>query len=387
MLETVTRRSEATEKSAPLSLHSLATRRRLALEMMARHGVERLVCCGNGHHMIDLDNPVAHLTGYRSVGPALVVMESNGDRHLIASPGAEADIVARLDVSSAVATDDLVSTVRAKLSERKSAGIVGLEQMPRRLAQGLEDAFNIAPLALDDDFAVATAAKTVDEIDAARTATAIAELGYKQLLEIVKPGMRECDLAIEVNLFMRSLGANDSFLMLNCGPRQDAVMPSSERPIEVGDLLLCELSPSVKGQFTQICRTVSIGAAPTVTHEKYPLLVAAMNDGIAHVKPGARLGDVCRAIDDNLSAQGYAKFSRPPFIRRRGHGLGCGSTAPGDVSVDNDTILTPGMLFMVHPNQFLPETGYMMCGEPVLVTDTGYDVLTRERATLATAAL
>ena len=53
------------------------------------------------------------------------------------------------------------------------------------------------------------------------------------------------------------------------------------------------------------------------------------------------------------------------------------------MSVDNDTVLEPGMLFMVHPNQFLPETGYMMCGEPVLVTATGHEVLTRERAALA----
>jgi Xaa-Pro dipeptidase len=111
-----------------------------------------------------------------------------------------------------------------------------------------------------------------------------------------------------------------------------------------------------------------------------------MRAGIAEVRPGVRLGEVCRAIDDHLSAAGYEKFSRPPFIRRRGHGLGSGSTAPGDVSVDNDTILEPGMLFMVHPNQFLPETGYMMCGEPVLVTDTGHDVLTRETAALASVA-
>ena len=160
-------------------------------------------------------------------------------------------------------------------------------------------------------------------------------------------------------------------------------MPSSERVIEAGDLLLCELSPSVKGQFTQICRTVSIGAPQHAIREKYPLLVAAMKEGIARVGPGVRLGDVCAAIDDFLSQAGYAEFSRPPFIRRRGHGLGCGSTAPGDVSVDNDTILEPGMLFMVHPNQFLPETGYMMCGEPVLVRDNGCEVLTRDIAALA----
>ena len=269
---------------------------------------------------------------------------------------------------------------------RAATATVGLDRMPRRLAAMIEAALGGECPALDAPFLAVTAAKTMDEIVAARRATAIAEAGYKRLLEIAKPQMRECDLAVELNLYMRELGANDSFLMLNCGPRQDAVMPSSERPIEHGDLLLCELSPSVEGQFTQICRTVSIGAPQSVTLEKYPLLVAAMNEGISRAKPGARLGDVCLAIDDHLSEAGYAKFSRPPFIRRRGHGLGSGSTAPGDVSVDNDTILEAGMLFMVHPNQFLPETGYMMCGEPVLVTDTGHEVLTRERAALAVAA-
>lgn len=363
--------------------HTLHDRHRRVLEMMARAGVDRLVACGNGHHMIDLDNPVAHLTGYRSVGPALLLIEADGRTRLLTSPADEADAVSELGIVEALAVDDLGSAARGFLGSTRHTAMVGLDEMPRRLAGKLLQALGREPVQIDREFYAATAAKTGDEIAAVRRATAIAELGYRRLLDIARQGIRECDLAIELNLYMRELGANDSFLMLNCGPRQDAVMPSSERPIEAGDLLLCELSPSVKGQFTQICRTVSIGAAADVAQDKYPLLAAAMHEGIARVRPGARLGDVCAAIDDHLSKAGYEKFSRPPFIRRRGHGLGCGSTAPGDVSVDNDTILQPGMLFMVHPNQFLPETGYMMCGEPVLVTDTGHEVLTRETAALA----
>ena len=363
-----------------LSLHD---RRRNVLALMRDAGIERLVCCGNGHHMIDLDNAIAHMTGYRSVGPALLVFDADGAGSLVTSPAGEVDSIDGLGLARAMAVEDIGEAVPALLNARRSTGIVGLDQMPRRLAQRIEAAIFSPARRLDAEFLAATASKTDEEIAAARRATAIAEEGYARLLEIARPGMRECDLAIEINLFMREKGADDSFLMLNCGPRQDAVMPSSERIIEAGDLLLCELSPSVNGQFTQICRTVAIGAANGAAAEKYPLLVAAMNAGIAKVKPGARLGDVCMAIDDHLSAAGYAQFSRPPFIRRRGHGLGSGSTAPGDVSVNNDTILAPGMLFMVHPNQFLPETGYMMCGEPVLVTETGHDVLTNARATLA----
>ncbi len=364
---------------------TLKERHRAVRDLMARSNVERLVCCGNGHHMIDLDNPIAHLTGYRSIGPALLVVEADGGMRLLTSPADEVDALASLAglVGEARAVDDIGVSLKGLVAKPQHTVTVGLDEMPRRLADVIDDALGHSAAGLDAAFYRATAAKTVDEIAAARRATEIAEAGFVRLLEIARPGMRECDLAIELNLHMRELGANDSFLMLNCGPRQDAVMPSSERLIEAGDLLLCELSPSVKGQFTQICRTVAIGPAQAVTQEKYPLLVAAMNEGIARVKPGARLGDVCAAIDDHLSAAGYAKFSRPPFIRRRGHGLGAGSTAPGDVSVDNDTILEPGMLFMVHPNQFLPETGYMMCGEPVLVTETGYDVLTQARSALA----
>lgn len=363
--------------------HALADRHRRVLDLMAHAGIDRLVCCGNGHHMIDLDNPVAHMTGYRSVGPALLAIDIAGRTQLLTSPADEVDAIRDLPVGEARAVADIGRRVEDFLGGSARTATVGLGDMPRRLAQVILDALGWETRSIDRDVLVATAAKTDKEIAAARRATEIAEQGYLRLLEIVRPGMRECDLAIELNLFMRALGANDSFLMLNCGPRQDAVMPSSERPIEAGDLLLCELSPSVEGQFTQICRTVVIGPGGGAAAEKYPLLVAAMNEGIAQVRPGARLGDVCQAIDDHLSKAGYERFSRPPFIRRRGHGLGCGSTAPGDVSVDNDTVLEPGMLFMVHPNQFLPETGYMMCGEPVLVTVTGHEVLTRERAALA----
>ena len=163
-------------------------------------------------------------------------------------------------------------------------------------------------------------------------------------------------------------------------------MPSSERLLAPGDLILVELSPSVEGQFVQICRTVALGEPPPDTLHNYGLLVEAMRAGIAQVRPGRRMGHVCSAIDDFLSEAGFAQYSRPPFIRRRGHGLGAGSPFPGDVAVDNDTLLEAGMIFIVHPNQFLPATGYMMCGEPLLVGADG-PMMSRREAQLDVVAV
>jgi Xaa-Pro aminopeptidase len=50
--------------------------------------------------------------------------------------------------------------------------------------------------------------------------------------------------------------------------------------------------------------------------------------------------------------------------------------------LDNDIILEEGMLFVIHPNQYIPETGYLLCGEPVVITSSGAKALTKRRPAL-----
>ena len=105
-------------------------------------------------------------------------------------------------------------------------------------------------------------------------------------------------------------------------------------------------------------------------------MVKPIPDGYRAVTPYLIVDGGAKAIDKVLSAEGYAEFCVPPHIRRRGHGLGHGSNAPGDVAPANETILQEDMVFVVHPNQYLPETGYLLCGEPVRVTATGVEIFT-----------
>jgi Xaa-Pro aminopeptidase len=72
-----------------------------------------------------------------------------------------------------------------------------------------------------------------------------------------------------------------------------------------------------------------------------------------------------------LIEAGYGEFCVPPHMRARGHGLGFGSIDPGDLSANSQSVIERDMVFVIHPNQYMPETGYMMCGDPVVVTETG----------------
>jgi len=356
-----------------------AVRRRMAEEKL-----DRIVAIHDGTHFIETPNPVTVLSGFKSLGAAAVVLDRDGGLQLIVTPAWDVERAKeRCPGMRIVGADDVIEALSSALgSAAGSVGIAGIPFAPWRLTQRLDA---LLPGAKPADAVVYDAArtKTDDEIANAREATRIAEAGFERLLEIAKPGVSEDELAVELKWHSKSLGAEDNFLLLCAGPHNRAVAPSNGRRLQPGDVILAEITPSYRGQLAQICRTAVVGRAGAVLAEKYALVVEAMHAGIRAAKPGLPMAEVCRAINAVLEAQGYGEYCYPPHIRRRGHGLGFGAIEPGDVALDNERVLEPGMLFMIHPNQYLPETGYLLCGEPVVLTEEGAQPLTRNFAALA----
>ncbi|HEY1361689.1 MAG TPA: Xaa-Pro peptidase family protein [Xanthobacteraceae bacterium] len=353
---------------------------------MVEHRLDLIVAVHDGAHFIETPNPVFVLTRFKSLGPAAVILPRDGDATLIVTPAWDAERAAECcPTLRVIAADDVVDALAAACGNGRRhdtrIGMAGLTftrwEIAGRLAQMLPQARSADDIVFD-----AAAAKTADEIANAREATRIAELGYARLIEIARPGMSEDELAVELKWYTRTLGAEDNFLLLCAGARNPAVAPSNGRAMQKGDILIAEITPSYRGQLAQICRTATLGKTSAELKAKYDLLVRAMNAGIGAAQPGAPMAAVCRAINAVLEAEGYGEYCHPPHIRRRGHGLGFGSIRPGDVSLDNRTPLMEGMLFMIHPNQHLPETGYLLCGEPVLVTAGGAEPLTQRRSAL-----
>jgi Xaa-Pro aminopeptidase len=350
--------------------------------------LDLLIGLHDGAHFIETPNPVMVMSEFKALGPAAVVLHADGVIDVIVTPAWDAERAQGICRDARVSgADDIIESLLARLGRNpgKAIGLAGLQALPRQIGSRITDAF---PGALQADKLVFDPAriKTDEEIAEAREATRIAELGYQHLLEIAHVGMSEDELAVALKWHMKTLGAEDNFLLLCAGPHNRAVAPSNGRKLQHGDIILAEITPSYHGQLAQICRTVVVGAPSHELARKYDLVVHAMNHGIAAAIPGAPMAEVCRAINVVLEAEGYAEYCHPPHIRRRGHGLGFASVRPGDVALDNDTPLEPGMVFMIHPNQYLPETGYLLCGEPVLLTARGAEPLTARKAALAAIA-
>jgi Xaa-Pro dipeptidase len=147
--------------------------------------------------------------------------------------------------------------------------------------------------------------------------------------------------------------------------------------VESGDIIIGEITPCIGGLFVQICRTMVLGKPAPIVQEKYAILKQGMALGLDAAKTGAPASAIAAAINGNFVAAGYEKYCRPPFMRVRGHGLGCGSFAPGSLEDNNQTELEEGMTFIIHPNQYLPETGYLTLGDTVVMTKTNAQSLMR----------
>jgi Xaa-Pro aminopeptidase len=42
-----------------------------------------------------------------------------------------------------------------------------------------------------------------------------------------------------------------------------------------------------------------------------------------------------------------------------------------ELSHDNELVLEPNMVMVVHPNQMIPEIGYFACGDTIITTEDG----------------
>lgn len=355
---------------------------------MERQEIDLLLAFHDGAHFIEKPNPVMVLSGFKSLAHAVAILPRDGAGTLVVTPHWDAGRAAEHGFGkNTIGADDVVDTLADYLAQRSTPaariGTAGLGGMPWSVERRVNELLHGEARPADKLVYAGARRKTPEQIANARRAAAIAERGFERLREIARPGMREDELAVELQLYMKSLGAEDNFLMLCAGAHNLAVQPSSGRQLERGDIILAEITPSYRGQLAQICRTAVLGQASNALRRGYDLVVDSMKQGIAAARPGATMADVCRAIDSILEAKGYGEFCRPPHIRRRGHGLGFGSNMPGDVGVDNPTMLEAGMFFVIHPNQYLPETGYLLCGEPVLIAEHEPELLSENLASLA----
>jgi Xaa-Pro aminopeptidase len=335
---------------------------------------------GGQHNMLRMDQ-IMYLTDYRTLGPAVLIVPRAGVPELVMAPvwdtGRAAETSANFRVN-AVTPDRLLQTAAA--AAKALPGRVALAGRPV-MPIGAYDEFTRAFGAelLDGETIVTTvgASRTPGELERVEHAAKIADLGFQALRETVHVGMREYELAAEIEAVMHAAGAEDNFGLIAAGSHNVAIRPPTDRRLEAGDVIIGEITPCYRGFLAQLCRTYILGEPTDVQRTTYDMLLTALEDGMKAAKPGLPSAGIARAINGVIGAAGLEEYCKPPYMRTRGHGLGLGGVVPYDVTDSVGPTLERNMTMVIHPNQYVPATGYMMCGDTVVIEEHGPRALTK----------
>jgi Xaa-Pro aminopeptidase len=359
----------------------LAERIARAQARMRARGINGLIVYFNGQHHMLRFNPLLYLSDYKALGPAFLFVPVAGEPALLISPPWDlpratesvpfAAIKAVPQVALAEAAAEMVRTLEAPLA------IAGRAHMPVGFSREFLP-LKEADICDDDELVEGLAAtRTEVELERVARAAAIADEGFRALQEAACPGMRECELAAEVEAAMQRAGSDDNYGLMGAGRHNLAIRAPTDRRLEAGDLIIGEITPCYRGYFAQLCRTLVLGEPSVMQRDKYDLLIRAQEAGLAAARPGRPSSDVALAINGVMAAAGYAEYCRQPYMRTRGHGLGFGGVVPADVTEVQGAALALNMTLVIHPNQYIPETGYMMLGDTVVIEAGGPRLLTQ----------
>ncbi|HLH24536.1 MAG TPA: Xaa-Pro peptidase family protein [Chloroflexota bacterium] len=349
---------------------------------MAERGLGGLLLYASGQHTMLRMDQIMYLADVRVLGPhGVLVVPPRGEPTLLVTPAwdyARVRELTWLAAVEAVEPDELPERVALHASDLKDPlGLGGQQGMPAAFARAIGAALGREPRDADDLVPDLAAARTPVELERIRRAAAIADQGFQALCQAAEPSLREHELAAEVEAAMIRAGAEDNFGLIGAGAHNIAIRAPQHRALERGDVIVGEITPCYQGYLAQLCRTFILGEPTPLQREKYDLLMRAYEAGRAAAVPGRPSGEIARAINEVIGAAGYAEYCRPPYMRTRGHSLGLGAVVPYDLTDDSSPVLVEGMTFIIHPNQYLPDTGYMMLGDTVVIRADGPESLTQ----------
>jgi Xaa-Pro aminopeptidase len=195
--------------------------------------------------------------------------------------------------------------------------------------------------------------KDAVELDAAVRAAALTDAAFAHVLGVVRPGLREIDVSLALEVFMRSNGSEGLAFdpIVASGPNSSRPHAGvTDRVIEPRDILTMDFGARVDGYCADLTRTVVVGAkATTRQRDLYEAVLAANEAGLAAVRSGVRARDVDAAARDLLAGLGLAEH----FGHSLGHGVGLDVHEEPRVSSVSDEILRTGSIITIEPGVYL----------------------------------
>lgn len=217
--------------------------------------------------------------------------------------------------------------------------------------------------------------KDAAEIRKIEQAQALTERTFSHILSVIRAGITEREIALEMEFFMRRQGADGVSFDFIVVSGKNSSLPHGEptgKTVEEGDFITMDFGALVDGYHSDMTRTIAVGHVDDGQRRVYDTVLRAQRASLAAIRAGMRCSDADRAARAVIDEAGYAGC----FGHGLGHGVGVEIHEAPSLSPRSAEVLEPGMVVTVEPGVYLENTYGVRIEDMVVVQEGGCRNLT-----------
>lgn len=219
------------------------------------------------------------------------------------------------------------------------------------------------------------------ELEKIKQAEAIGDAAFSYILDILKPGITEAEIALELEFFMKRQGASKLSFDTIVASGSNSSMPHAqvtERKIQAGDFVTMDFGCIYQGYCSDMTRTVAVGKPTEEMKKVYQIVLDANKRAMDGIIAGKRCNEIDALARDYIRECGYGEY----FGHGLGHGVGLDIHEEPRFSPKCDIVIKENMVITDEPGIYLPGRFGVRIEDLVIVKENGCEKLSRSEKEL-----